>query len=75
MAAGWVRLAGRAGSPSSRFELRRAIARSVDHARIGAALLHEAGASLRVVDLTRLHHESPGEDGMLALLQQADAVN
>ena len=73
--AGWFRLAGRAGSRSSRLEIRRAIARSVDHAKIGAALLQDAGAPRRVVDLTRLHHERPCEDGMLALLQQADALN
>lgn len=73
--AGWLRTDRRVGSPASRLELRRAIARSARHAEAGAALLEAAGAPARVVELTRLHHVPPGEDGMLALLQRADALN
>ena len=59
---------------ASRFEMRRALARSRVHSDLGAALLAGAGASPRVVELTRLHHLPPGRDAMLALLQRADAA-
>jgi len=58
----------------SRFAMRRALARSRAHSEIGAGLLVEAGASPRVVELTRLHHRPAGRDAMLALLQRADAA-
>ena len=58
----------------SRFEMRRALARSRAHSEIGADLLVAAGASPRVVELTRLHHRPAGRDAMLALLQRADAA-
>lgn len=59
----------------SRFEIRRALARSATHSEYGAGLLLAAGASERVVALTRAHHSSPAGDPVLALLQQADAQN
>ena len=59
---------------ASRFEMRRALARSRAHSERGAGLLVSAGASARVVELTRLHHRPPGRDAMLALLQRADAA-
>ena len=66
-----------AADADSRFELRRALQRTVDHSREGARRLRAAGAPEAVAELTRLHHSLPagaGGDGMLALLQQADAV-
>lgn len=65
----------RLANPGSRFDLRRAIARSRAHGAAGAETLRELGAPIRVVDLTALHHEPAGEDRMLALLQQADAAS
>ncbi len=62
-------------SKGSRLEWRRALARSLHHAQTGARLLEAAGASARVVELTRRHHASPGADAMLALLQQADTAS
>ena len=59
---------------ASRFEMRRALARSRAHSERGADLLAGAGASPRVIELTRLHHRPPGRDAMLALLQRADAA-
>lgn len=58
----------------SRFDVRRALARSRAHSELGAGLLVAAGASPRVVELTRLHHRPAGRDAMLALLQRADAA-
>ena len=55
--------------------VRRAVARSRRHSALGAELLTRAGASPRAITLTRLHHRAPGADGMLALLQRADAAN
>lgn len=66
-------VAGRAAQPRSRFALRRALARSRDHSAAGAAELRAKGAAARVVELTLNHHSPPGNDTMLALLQQADA--
>jgi putative nucleotidyltransferase with HDIG domain len=57
----------------SRFEVRRALARSRSHSEEGARALERAGATPRVVELTRLHHALPKGDVMLALLQQADS--
>ena len=59
---------------ASRFEMRRALARSRAHGELGADLLMAAGASPRVIELTRLHHQPPRQDAMLALLQRADAA-
>ncbi|MGE5595181.1 MAG: HD domain-containing protein [Hyphomicrobiales bacterium] len=73
--AGKLRVASLLGSPGSRFEVRRAIARSLAHSERGVALLRAAGASERVVDLTARHHRPPGDDRVLALLQQADAAS
>lgn len=74
-------LAGRAGlaaavaDPGSRFELRRAVARSASHSEVGAARLQAAGAPTRVVELVRRHHSPSGSDAVLALLQQADEAS
>lgn len=65
----------RLASPHSRFELRRALHRTARHSSAGASLLLEAGVSPRVAELTARHHESPGTDRVLALLQQADTEN
>ncbi len=62
------------GAEGSRFEMRRALARSRAHSEIGADLLVAAGAAPRAVELTRLHHRPAGRDAMLALLQRADAA-
>jgi len=70
----WVHL-GRLASPSSRFEMRRAAHRTAVHNRIGAERLRHAGAPARVVELVHRHHAKAGDDGMLALLQQADAAS
>ena len=69
---GW--LPGVLAADASRFEMRRALARSRAHSERGAELLIAAGAAPRVVELTRLHHRPPGRDAMLALLQRADAA-
>lgn len=66
-------LANRAAQPRSRFALRRALARTRDHSTAGATELKARGAPERVVELTLNHHGPPGNDTMLALLQQADA--
>ncbi len=70
--ASWVGAERILASPRSRFELRRAVARSSVHAEVGARLAQEAGAPPRVVELIRRHHEPPRGDGMLAVLQRAD---
>jgi putative nucleotidyltransferase with HDIG domain len=70
-----VRGAKLLASQDSRFELRRAVARSLSHAESGAGALTAVGASPRVVDLTLRHHSPPGSDTMLALLQEADAAS
>jgi putative nucleotidyltransferase with HDIG domain len=72
---GHARLARVLGSSASRFELRRAVARTLTHSETGAHALREAGASARVVDLTARHHGPAGDDRVLALLQQADAAS
>jgi HD domain len=76
----WVVAAGAGVSrwladAGSRFEGRRAMARIAAHSKAGGELLLEAGASPTVVRLTELHHEPGRVDGMLALLQQADAAS
>lgn len=60
---------------SSRLEVRRAVARTSNHSSEGAALLAAARASDTVVDLTRRHHQPPGADPVLALLQAADSAS
>jgi hypothetical protein len=70
-----ARCAHALGATSSRFEVRRAVARTLAHSETGAFALEVAGASGRVVELTLRHHESAGDDPMLALLQEADAAN
>lgn len=77
---GWVvaktaGLGGLMASAGSRWELRRAMARTACHADVGAAMLEAAGASERVVAWTRLHHERAGQDDMLRMLQAADAAS
>ena len=72
--AGGLNLSEAAGDAHSHFELRRAVQRTLDHSREGARRLQSAGAPARVVELTRLHHASPEREGMLSLLQQADAA-
>jgi putative nucleotidyltransferase with HDIG domain len=69
---GWERLLA---SPGSRLEVRRAMARTASHSRVGADLLEAAGSPAEVVRLTRLHHEEPGQDDMLLRLQAADAAS
>ncbi|MBI5946623.1 MAG: HD domain-containing protein [Chloroflexi bacterium] len=59
----------------SRFEVRRAAARSLVHSEAGALLLRDLGAPPRVVDLTLRHHAPPRGDAMLVLLQEADSAN
>ncbi len=71
----WSRVARPAASPTSRFAIRRAMARSLSHSEAGAAALRDAGAPLRVVGLVERHHARASGDAMLALLQQADAAN
>jgi putative nucleotidyltransferase with HDIG domain len=73
--ADWAGVSRLAADGRSRFELRRALRRTLDHSRTGAAMLEAAGASLRTVDLTRRHHQSAGTDAVLALLQEADAAS
>lgn len=75
VATGWVRLAPILADPRSRLELRRAMARTRDHSRVGAEMLAAAGAAPRVVGLTARHHGPTGEDPLLDLLQQADAAS
>lgn len=70
-----LRVADLVGSGRSRYAMRRAVARSRVHSERGAVLLERAGASERVVALTRLHHSEPGQDGILRLLQAADAAS
>ena len=70
-----ARLDGTLPAADSRFELRRALARSASHSQRGAELLRAQVAPERVVALTRAHHSPPGADPVLALLQQADAQN
>lgn len=71
-------LLGRAGAfvaiEDSRVALRGALWRSRHHSELAVALLRAAGASDRVIELSRLHHANPGEDAMLAVLQEADAA-
>lgn len=59
----------------SALAMRRALARTADHASAGARLVELAGAPERVVDLTAHHHLPPGADAMLSLLQAADAAS
>jgi putative nucleotidyltransferase with HDIG domain len=68
-AGGWL------ASAESRFAMRQALARSAKHSAVGAAMLRDAGAPDGVVELTRLHHDPPGQNGMLAILQAADAAS
>lgn len=75
VAASTLGLGSRLAGSDSRFEVRRAMARTATHSEVGAQLLASAGASSLVVSLTRLHHSPPGNDPMLALLQQADAAS
>jgi putative nucleotidyltransferase with HDIG domain len=69
---GVARLLAKRGSA---FEIRRAIARSRGHSETSADMMARAGASERAVNLARRHHAPPGEDPVLALLQQADAAS
>lgn len=71
----WLRLASLSASASSRFEVRRALARSLTHAGAGARLLSEARAPAEVIRLTLGHHTVSPADAMLGLLQQADAAS
>lgn len=67
-------LVQRVANRGSRLELRRAIARSLEHSATGADMLRAAGAPARVIELTERHHASSAGDPVLALLQQADAA-
>ena len=68
-------LSAAAADSSSRFEARRALARTRSHSHRGAEVLAEAGAPPLAVDLTLRHHDSGFPDPVLALLQQADAAS
>lgn len=68
-------VASRLAATGSRFEARRAVARTLSHSETGAFALEMAGASGRVIELTLRHHEAAGDDRVLALLQQADAAS
>lgn len=70
-----TRTAGMAPKANSRFEVRRAMARSAQHSETGATLMREAGAPGRAIELARAHHDVFPTDPVLALLQQADAAN
>lgn len=63
------------GSQSSALAWRSAIWRSHTHSERGATMLAEAGATPRTIELALLHHTKGRGDGMLALLQEADAAN
>ena len=77
---GWV-LAGTLGigerfaAHESRLAIRRAAARSAEHAAAGAEMLRRAGAPPLVIELTLLHHDPHAANGMLKLLQAADAAS
>lgn len=73
--AAWAGLERRLAADHSRFALRRAVFRSLHHSERGAAMLEAAGATARVVDLTRRHHDLAGPDAMLVLLQRADNLS
>ena len=73
--ADYLGMGTRLANGESRFEFRRATARTAEHSAAGARLLLHVGATPAVAELTRLHHTPPGTDRVLALLQQADAAN
>jgi hypothetical protein len=73
--AAWLRVDRALASRTSRFELRRAVDRSLRHAGAGATLLQQAGAADRVVELTKLHHVERTQDAMLNRLIEADAAS
>lgn len=70
-----VRIDGLLASRTSRFALRRAVARSARHPGRGAGMLRGAGAPDRVVELTKLHHLARPQDAMLTRLSEADAAS
>lgn len=69
-----ARLEGLIAGEQASTQMRRALHRSRTHAETGAATLLHLGVDARVAELVRLHHERPGQDGMLELLQEADAA-
>lgn len=71
----YVGLATRLAASDSRLAIRRALDRTLAHSETAAGMLANAGASERVIALTRLHHAPPRGDRVLALLQQADAAS
>jgi putative nucleotidyltransferase with HDIG domain len=73
--AGHAGVARRVAAPSSRWEVRRAVGRSLSHSQTGAERLRQAAAPARVVELTERHHDAAVADPVLALLQQADAAS
>jgi putative nucleotidyltransferase with HDIG domain len=73
--AGWIRLDGLLADEGSRFDLRKAVHRSLHHSRSGAEMLRQAGANERVAELTSLHHLARPQDDMLAALTEADAAS
>ena len=73
--AGHLRLSSRLAASSSKYEVRRAMARTLTHSETGAFALEMAGAPGRVVELTLRHHHAARDDRVLALLQQADAAS
>lgn len=69
-----IGIGGILAAPDAEMEFRRAIARARTHAAKGAELLVGAGVSPQVIALVKKHHERPNGDGMLRLLQEADAA-
>lgn len=65
----------RMAAARSRFEVRRAMARSATHSETSAAAMRAAGASETAVSLVARHHDRGVTDPVLALLQSADAAN
>jgi hypothetical protein len=73
VAASHLGLARPVAAETSAWAVRRAVARSLTHARESARRMKENGASERAVDLALRHHGSARDDPVLALLQRADA--
>jgi hypothetical protein len=73
--ANWAGVGKFAAAEGSRFELRRALARTASHSETSAHALAAAGAPSLAVGLTRRHHLRQPGDAMLTLLQAADAAN
>ena len=71
---GALRVSRALAADGSRFEIRRALARTASHSGTGAERLATMGVAPRVVELVRNHHGKANGDAMLELLQQADSA-